>query len=243
MITRIFILAFTLASSLNVCGQNKNVFPHLTKVTIDKEHKVIFGYDKRSVRLINKPCYLLNKKDPIHCDRDSALVEWTLVAKVKVGNIKDSVNVIYSPGMSDDPGFIISTKSDKTIGQFSCIEFYINSLGTVYTSGHVNNMYDRRRKFQVQPDTVIEVKQPYNFVGLKGKTLRDINLYQNKTGGEIVAVIPKDYEIEILLAESSTKDFEIDQNFLVKTEFGLVGWLRLEGFSDRVIEALYYAGD
>lgn len=236
-------MTLTLTSSLSVCGQNKTMFPYLTKVSIDKDYNVIFGYDKKSVRLINKPCYLLSKKDPLHCDKDSVLAEWTLVAKFKASDNKDSVNIIYSPGMSDDPGFVISTKSDKIIGRFSCIEFYINSLGAIYTSGHVNNMYDRRRKFQIQADTVTEVKQPYNFVGLKGKALRDITLYKDKIGDTVVAQIPKGYEIEILLAESTTKDFETDLNFLVKTEFGLIGWLRLEGFSDKVIEGLFYAGD
>lgn len=243
MRTWIFIVTLTLASSLNVSGQNKSLFPYLTKVSVDTTYNVIFGYEKKSTRLLNKPCYLLSKKDPLHCDKDSILAEWVLVAKFKTGTIKDSVNIIYSPGMSDDPGFVISTKSDKIIGRFSCIEFYINNQGTIYTSGHVNNMYDRRRKYQIQTDTVTEIKQPYNFVGLKGKALKDVTLYKDKIGDEIVAQIPKGYEIEILLAESSTKDFEPEYNFIVKTEFGLVGWLRLEGFSDRVIEGLFYAGD
>jgi hypothetical protein len=236
-------MTLVLTSSLNVSGQNKSLFPYMTKVSVDKAYNVIFGYEKKSTRLINKPCYLLSKRDPLHCDKDSVITEWVLVAKFKMDIIKDSVNIIYSPGMSDDPGFVISTKTDKIIGRFSCKEFYVNNLGTIYTAGHVNNMYDRRRKYQIQADTVTEVNQPYNFVGLKGKTLKDVTLYKDKTGDKIVAQIPKGYEIEILLAESSTKDFEVEYNFLAKTEFGLVGWLRLDGFSDRVIEGLYYAGD
>jgi hypothetical protein len=104
-------------------------------------------------------------------------------------------------------------------------------------------MYDRRRKFQIQADTVIEVKQPYNYVGLKGKALRDFVLYKDKQGDEFVAQIPKGYDVEILLAEAETKDFAIDYNFLVKTDFGLVGWLRLDSPTEQVIEGLYYAGD
>jgi hypothetical protein len=243
MKTQLLTAILTLTTLLNVVGQDKSIFPNLTKISIDTTYNVVFGYDKKTSRLINKPCYLLNKNDPLHCDKDSVLAEWTLVAKFKMGNRKDSLNIIYSEGMSADPGFVVSTKADKIIQRFSCIEFYINSLGTIYTSGHVNNMYDRRRKFQINEDTITEIKQPYNFVGLKGKALRDIILYKDKTGNEIVAQIPAGYEIEILLAESVTKDFEMDTNFLVKTEFGLVGWLRLEGSSDNVIEGLYYAGD
>ena len=243
MKTQLLTAILVLITLLNVFGQNKTIFPNLTKISIDTTYKVVFGYDTKTSRLINKPCYMLNKKDPLHCDKGSVFAEWTLVAKFKDGSKKDSLNIIYSEGMSADPGFVISTKAGKIVSRFSCIEFYINSFGTIYTSGHVNNMYDRRRKFQIQADTITEIKQPYNFVGLKGKALRDITLYKDKIGDEIVAQIPNGYEIEILLAGSAAKDFETELNFLVKTEFGLVGWLRLDGFSDRVIEGLYYAGD
>lgn len=106
-------------------------------------------------------------------------------------------------------------------------------------------MYNRRRKFQLQNDTILEIKQPYNYVGLKGKTEKSITLYKDKTGPDIVAQLPKAYEIEVLLAESPTKDFESDQLFLVRTDFGLVGWLRLstEDVYEPVLKGLFYAGD
>jgi hypothetical protein len=104
-------------------------------------------------------------------------------------------------------------------------------------------MYNRRRKFQIIKDTISQIEQPYNYVGLKGKTLKAITLYKEKTGFDVVAQLSKDHEIEILLAESSTPDFEPDTLFLVKTDFGLVGWLRLAGFAEQVIEGLYYKGD
>ncbi len=240
---RTILLLLTVFSPLGVSGQSKTFFPALTKVSVDTTYDATFGYDKKATRLINKPCHLLSKKDPLYCEKDEVLAEWKLVAKFKSVNFKDSLSIIYSEGMSADPGFVIMTKTDKIIGRFSCTGFYINSSGTIYTSGHVNNMYDRRRKFQIQPDTVTEVKQPYNYVGLKGKALKDFVLYRDKDGDEIVAQIPKGYDVEILLAESATKDFEMDLKFLVKTDFGLVGWLRLEGFGDQVIDGLFYAGD
>mgnify|MGYP003381702050 CR=1 FL=1 len=40
----------------------------------------------------------------------------------------------------------------------------------------------------------------------------DVYKRQDKIGNETVAQIPKDYEIEILLADESTKDFDIDYN-------------------------------
>ncbi len=243
MMKRLFISAIFLLILLTSYGQTKTYFPNLTRACIDSSLKVFFSYDKKTIRFINKPCWKLNKKDAHHCYKDSILDEWMIVAKFKYEKIADSVYVIYSAGMSVDPCFGIYTKSNKAIGKFNCLEFYINASGTIYTAGHTNNMYNRRRKFQIQTDTILEIKQPYNYVGLKGKTLKEFNLYKDKTGNDIVAQVPKGYEIEILLADATTKDFEVDYNFLVRTDFGLVGWLKLEGFAEPVIDGLYYAGD
>jgi hypothetical protein len=234
-----------LSIGLTSFGQTKLYFPNLTRSSIDTTYKVFFAYDKKFTRFINGPCYMLDRKDPLFCGKDSVLSEWTVVAKFKNEVLKDSLIIIYSEGMSADPGFVVTKKTGELISRFSCVEFYINGSGTIYTSGHVNNMYNRRRKFQIQNDTIIEIKQPYNFVGLKGKTLKAITLYNAKVGDEIVAQIPKEYDIEILLAEATTEDFDIDYNFLVKTDFGLVGWLRLtnDDLYGTVLEELYYAGD
>jgi hypothetical protein len=110
---RIFLSLLTIVSSLSVLGQNKTFFPALTKISIDTTYDVTFGYDKKSTRLINKPCYLLNKKDPLHCEKDEVLAEWKLVAKFRSVNFKDSLSIVYSEGMSADPGFVIVTKADK----------------------------------------------------------------------------------------------------------------------------------
>jgi hypothetical protein len=240
-------LTFVLFLTINLSsfGQTKLHFPELTRVSIDTTYKVFFAYDKKIIRFINRPCYTLDRKDPLFCAKDSVLAEWTVVAKFKSEVLKDSLTIIYSEGMSADPGYVVTTSSGKVVHSFSCIEFYINGSGTIYTSGHVNNMFDRKRKFQVQNDTIVEVSQPFNYVGLKGKTLKSIVLYQEKVGDKIIAQLPKGYEIEILLADAATKDFGMDYNLLVKTDFGLVGWLRLtnEDTYGTVLKELYYAGD
>jgi hypothetical protein len=243
MKTRILILSAFLTSILTALGQTKSYFPTLTKVSIDTSYKAYFGYDKSS-RLINKFCGTLDKKDPFYCS-ESSLIEGVVVARYKNQALKDSVNILFSGGMSDDPEFSVYTKSGRTMGRIACVEFYINSSGTIYTSGHANNMYNRRRKFQIQNDTILEIKQPYNYVGMKGKTQKDITLYKDMQGSDIVAQLPKGYEIEILLTDATTKDYQIDHFFLVKTDFGLIGWLRLtnEDIYGAVLKDLFYAGD
>ncbi len=246
MTTKQFIFIFLIIISLTSFCQTKAYFPNLTKVSIDTNYNVYFAYDKKFTRFINKPCYTLEKDDTLFCEKDSFPTEWTIVAKFKNQYLKDSLTIIYSEGLSADPGYVVTNKTGDIIGRFSCLEFYINGFGIIYTSGHVNNMYDRRRKFQIKSDTILEIVQPFNYVGLKGKTLKEITLYKEKVGNEIIAQLPKDYEIEILLADATLEDFDIDKYFLVKTDFGLIGWLRLNEQEDNygaILKELYYAGD
>lgn len=243
MTKRLLILIVFLFNLIAVKGQSKTEFPNLTTVSIDTSLNVFFGYDNKTTHFINKPCWMLNKSAPRYCDKDSVPVEWIIVAKFKYEKLSDSVLIVYSPGLSEDPGYCIYTNNNEVIRSFHCLHFYINSSGIIYTSGHTNNMFNRRRKFQFKYDSIVEIIQPYSYVGLKGKTLKGITLYKEKTGNDIIAQLPIGCEIEILLADATTKDFEFDLNFLVRTDFGLVGWLRMEEFTEPIIEGLYYAGD
>jgi hypothetical protein len=195
------------------------------------------------VRLINKKCFDLNPKDPYFASKEDISMESAVVvAKFKNENFKDSLVVLYSAGASDDPSFSIMKSANQKVEEFYCTELYLNTNGVLYTAGHTNNMFNHRHKFLFQKDKIVEVSQPYYYVGLKGKTTKAITLYQEKTGNETVAQLPIAYEIEVLLAE---KKNDLERLFLVRTDFGLVGWLRLseKDLYDRVIEGLYFAGD
>lgn len=242
-----YILFFTLFF-LKVIGyksQNKPYFPNLTKVLIDSSNKAYFYFEKKASHLINKPCFLLSSKNEFYCKKEEELAAWVLVAKVKSDISKDSLTILYSEGMSVDPMFTVLSKNKKTLRRFWCTEFFINTSGTIYTSGHTNNMYNRKRKFQLEGDTIKEIIQPFSYVGVKGKLLKSIKLYKEKVGTELVAQLTKNHEVEILLGDSSVEDFGNDLFFLVKTEFGLVGWLRLDNdeINGGILNELYYAGD
>lgn len=241
----ILLVLFQLISNLFIAQKNQ-YFPNLKRVSIDTDLGVFFNYDAKTTRLINKPCFQLDKTDQRYCTKDSVYLEWIVVAKHKSNEIEDSVYVIYSAGWSSDPCFGIYNKNDDCLLSLTCLDFYINNQGTIYTAGHTNNLYNRKRKFQLQANAAMEVKQPYNYVGIKGKTTKDITLYSDTLKSDLVAKIPLNYKIEILLALSSTKDFEADKYFLVKTEFGLVGWYIEEqehNYYPRFIEGLFYNGD
>lgn len=224
-------------------GQQKSYFPQMTRVQVDTSLNAWFGYEK-GTKVINRSLQTLDPRDPYYRDSE-AVVLGVLVAQYKAPGMKDSLTVVFESGMSDDPEFSIFGKGQKLIGHVSCLDMYINASGVIYTAGHANNMFNRRRKFQIQKDTLLEVKQPYYYVGLKGQLQKDITLYRDKTGPDVVAQLPKGYEVEVLLAESTTKDYEIDNLFLVRTDFGLVGWLRLsnEDTFGGVLKELYFRGD
>lgn len=233
------LLLFALSASA------QNHFPNLSSITLDTFFHARFGYEASCTRIVNTLCYRLDPKDPFYCP-DSTFSGGRVVAKYKSPLFKDSLTILFDPGMSDDPEFSLLTKSQKVLGRVSAVELYINAAGVVYSAGHVNNMYNRKRKFQIGKDTLQEVKQPYNYVGLKGKTLKDIVLHQQKSGSDaVVARLPKGYEVEILLTDAATPDYQADLFYLVKTDFGLVGWLRLsqEDVFGGVLEGLYFRGD
>lgn len=235
-----------LSTVLIIHAQDNPGFQNLENVSIDTVYNGFFHYDPGSSRLINTSCRLLSKNDPFYCSDDIPF-DGYIVAKYSNDNLRDSIIIFFNGGLSMDPEFLIYSGTNRIIGQFAANNLYINQWGTIYTSGHVNCMYNRKRKYQLQEDTIIEIVQPYNYVGLKGNTETDIVLYSDKAGSDILARLPANYEIEILLAEANTKDYDIDLFFLVRTKFGLVGWLRLMDHNDGVyggiLKDLFFAGD
>ena len=245
MTKKVLTLTITLFLLQAVVGQNKKLFPNLSYVQINKTYKVGFNYDPQTTKLTNTPCYLLDKKNRFFCHKDSDYEARTLVGKYKNKKMSDSLEICFIEGASADPEFEIYKKNGKQIGAIACLNFYITDAGTIYTSGHTNSMFDKRRKFQILNDTILEVQQPFRYVGIKGQTLKPITLYQSKSGNEIVAQLPAKYEIEILLSESTGNDFDTERNYLVKTEFGLIGWLRItdDDVLVPILKEFYYAGD
>jgi hypothetical protein len=185
----------------------------------------------------------LAKTDYWSCDSDDAGETMEKVGQFTNDKIADTLQIIYSPGLSVDPLFIISKKNGKIVGRVAALEFYINNNGIIYSAGHTNNMFNQRQKFQLTQDTLLEIRQPFYYVGLKSKTTSPLTLYQSKTGDEIIAQLPKDYEVEILLCD--TEKNKSQKYYLVKTDFGLIGWLRLtsDATYDTPIEGLRFAGD
>jgi len=231
--------------SANLFSQDLNVFPNLKRIKIGSEHlKASFSYDEKTTKLNRIKCWNLEKTHFLFCE-DSTFVEYENIALYKSQNLRDSLIVVFSEGLSDDPMFSIFKTNGKQVGRVSALDFYLTSNGIFYTAGHTNNMFNKRRKFKIENDTIIEIKQPYYYVGLKGKILKPLTLYSDKELKNAIAQLPTDYEVEILLAETGSKDFEIDFYYLVKSNFGLVGWIKISNNDiwNNLIDGFFYAGD
>ncbi len=164
------------------------------------------------------------------------------VLKTKI-NESDSHNytIDYSQGPSADPGFLFYRNqgdSLKQIGYYkNGLELFIPSNGYVYISGHTDNMYDQRKKYKVHFDDLVEIKQPYYYVGIKSKLEDFLEIYSDLNYKTSIGKLPIGAPVTVLL--------NIDDDYLIKTSFGLVGWAKIPPtpFKGKIIEEIYFAGD
>ncbi|MGB4654686.1 MAG: hypothetical protein ACOXZ9_06210 [Bacteroidales bacterium] len=250
--TLLFTCLFIFCVQLNF-AQTEKSFPQYIWINANSEHAdgSRFGYLKDSFTLINKNCHSLPTTDPCY-DADE-YSDYTLLGRYKNSSMGEHVNIIYSPGPSVDPAFYITDKNNNPIWSEAAEEMCINSNGIIYISGNINKMFNQRKKLKLNNNNVTEVEQPFYYVDVKGKLLKPVKLYSQKNNkGELVATLPVGYEIEILLAEPVTNTDEYGMpkpmmNYLARTAFGLVGWLRL-GNDDishmsPVVRGLGFLGD
>lgn len=238
----------------NLAGQTEKAFPHFTWIDADavQQNGSRFGYEKESFTLIFKACDKLPVTDACY-DANNDNNDYTLLGRYKNSIMSEYVNILYSPGPSADPQFIISDKNNQLIWSEFSEELCVNSNGIIYLSGNLNKMFNQRKKLQFSNGKVREVKQPYYYVDVRGKLLKPIKLYSQKENrGELIATLPIGYEIEVLLADANVQMSEYGYeeeitNYLVRTAFGLVGWLKLSEsdtyFMDPVVKGLGYLGD
>lgn len=245
----IFLLSFIIQI---IVGQANEAFPQLKWIKLGQDEYFPdgkFGYDSTTFTYIGNELQKLPKKDVCFDSENSN--QFKLIGHFKSASMQESVKILFTLGASGDPQFHISDNRNKVFWEQLADEMCINSNGVIYTSGNTNKMFNERRKFQLSDTKIVETMQPFCYVGVKGKLLKQVALYTEKEGGTIVANLPVGYEIEVLLAEDNYLKDEysngLPMNYLARTAFGLVGWLRLtEGDvhnSNPVIRGLGFMGD
>jgi len=157
-------------------------------------------------------------------DEDEAGPPYIHVLRTRLTpNSRQIYDVLYTQGPSADPGFLLfkegETKGAPEFQQCGLL-LVIPGNGNLYISGHTNNYYDQKKKFVVKEDQIQEVKQPFYYVGLQSRALRDVTITSDKSGRDPVAHIPKGGRMTVLIDD--------DGHYLLKTPFGLLGWLHIE---------------
>ena len=235
------LLLFLSLISIISFGQNES-FNYLDKLELNDTGGALIKYNSTTTVVFNKKLKDLDKLDPLYPDYE--LIEDDIkTIKTKIDNSStDEYYVVFTFGLSYDHAFIFykSDNFDSVAFIIPGLKLYIPGNGCVYVSGHTNNYFNVRKKFQLINNELIEVKQPFYYVGLKTKTLKPIKLYDSKEMVNVIASLPEDYSIEVLLS-----DGDYSTLFLVKTDFGLTGWIDLDYILKKPdkIDKLFFNGD
>lgn len=164
------------------------------------------------------------------------------VLKTKLNKKDDQYYTInYSAGASADPGFNFFKNTQDSLVDLNIglggLVLVIPGNGFIYVSGHVNNMFDVRRKYKIENDKLVEIEQPFYYVGIDAPLKKDLEIYYDEDLKKSLGSLAKGSPVSILLAKG--------ENYLVKSSLGLVGWAKIPEslHPGEVVEGLYFAGD
>lgn len=164
------------------------------------------------------------------------------VAKLRLSaRSGDTLIVDYTEGGSCDPAFIISRVEKCGPRQLDWaitgLDFEAPGDGFFYIRGHTDSWFDMRRKFTVEGGNLREVKQPFYYVGLETKTLRQIPVFSTQGCSEYIGRIEEGASVTVILSDGAT--------FLLKTDHDILVWWRPQITQQRAeeIEGIYVRGD
>ena len=169
----------------------------------------------------------------------------TLKLRFNSNELNGAYYLVFSTGPSCDPGFyIIDSKTNETIGRTWGMEIYVPGSNSIYTSGHINSAFNKRRKYSFNGTKFEEVKPEFYYVGLKTKTLKPLTIYTTADLNAKLAQLPANYDVEVLVAQRN-ENYGSNSKYLVKTAVGLVGWAEIEAgpFVAIDVEGIKFLGD
>ncbi len=158
-----------------------------------------------------------------------------------LGTGKGYFTIDCDSGGSWDPGCTVLQESNGKLNEVIRIpglRFAFPGNGNIYVEGHNNTMFNVRQKYEWRDGSFSAVKQPFNYVGLDTTTREPIDIFTTQDYKQIVAALPKGSSISVVLNQG--------EHYLVKTPFGLLGWVRIRCCAMQEaspIVGIYYAGD
>ncbi len=202
-------------------------FENLAVMDVTGFNTIKIRYDKAITKIIN---------EPIKDEREIRVLVTRLV--------KDSPArylVVFDPGPSDDPEFIIyqiEDNKEKKLISLRGQELIMPGNGVLYTSGLVDMMFNTRKKFILRDGIIEEVHQPFYYVGLETKVKKSIVIFEDLSYKKPIAQLPEGSKVEVLINK--------ENDYLLKTPFGLVGWFKInygEPCGSELIEDICFHGD
>lgn len=243
MKTKLVLLFSVLYSFCHSQDSVKKSFENLSTIEIGRFGDIIesVSFDATISTVYDKKYRDLDSTDPFYMDECDG--DYRKLIRTKLDrNSTASYIISYNESCCCSYGFTIyeDNNPDKSIGFVNANRMYIPGNGAIYTEGRLWQTFTKRQKFILSRDTIEEIKQPFNYVGLKTKANSTIKLYAELELKTHIASIPKDYEIEVIL-----KPHETEQIYLVRTSFGMVGWAKIAEaqYHSQDVEGIYYWGD
>ncbi|HEY1123082.1 MAG TPA: hypothetical protein VGE67_15825 [Haloferula sp.] len=145
----------------------------------------------------------------------------------------------FDSGPSADPSFVvIDEKTSVILGHIAGESLTIPGNGFLYVIGRANRLHQEQAKYTIRDGKLVEIEQPFSYVGLKSKAKVPLKLLAKKDGGEVIANVPEGESLEVVLRDG--------EHLLIKTNFGLLGWWKANTsvMADNAeIEGIYFAGD
>ncbi len=245
-------LKFSLFLALLVFGSTgygQTPFPYLETLMLNEvgcgiKDKTSVHFDKSLSQVINKRIGDLPKDHPLWTDEMGQNDILVLETKFDRSSAK-SYYLISSNGPSCDPAFYFYDEAeDQYIRGAVGSHIYIPGSGKIYSSGHYNAPFDIHRKYVFNGEKFTEVKPEFYSVGLKTKTTLPVTLFADRDMTKEIASLPKGYNVEVLLGKS-VKTYGTEWDFLIKTEFGILGWLRIQTYAlaEIGIAGIFWNGD
>lgn len=166
--------------------------------------------------------------------------------KIMVGQIDRTratrYTITYDDGPSCDPSFNIWIEgTEQPIGDFLGDHLIVPGNGFLYVIRRSNRSFESREKWAIRNGELVEVPQSHYYVGLETRTLKAIALHQSADAkSPLIAKVPAATMVTVVVNQ------EVDGRdwYLVRTPFGLVGWIEDNGYGDgRQFEAIEFRGD
>ena len=188
----------------------------------------LVAYNSRGSKVINQKLSALPNTHPLHAvfaesrDRTAVLMVET---RLEGADAAPSYIVYSANECCPEFRFYTTTPTARHLGSLAGTALSVPGNGSVYVASRQNATYTRRGKYRFSAQGFTEIRQPFHSVGFRTKTLKPIVLLAAPEGTEEVARLPAGAEIEGVLFDPA-KPLD-SANYLVRTPFGLLGWVRI----------------